>query len=212
MEFYLACFILLIVCLISARIPVSYLLVRSIVVIPFAGFAALSYMLTRSGGTIYWQSGTFAVTSEGLISAGLLMLRSWLAVSCMIVLVNTTTFDLILKAFRTFRLPPVLIMLLSFFYRYLYLIWDESERMQRARNLRYFGGKLNRQYSMIGNLVSSLFIRTYERTERVQMTMLSRGWDGSAAHMTLKPFEQRNVLNLVTAILILILLIWTSTW
>ncbi|MBU1882216.1 cobalt ECF transporter T component CbiQ, partial [bacterium] len=137
-EFYLACLTLIAVCLIAARIPTVYLLTRSIVVIPFAGFAAISYMLTRTGGTTYWHSGPFAITSEGLIDASHLLARSWLAVSCMIILVNTTPFDQILKAFRTFRLHSILIMLLSFFYRYLYLLWDESERMQRARNLRYF--------------------------------------------------------------------------
>jgi cobalt/nickel transport system permease protein len=76
------------------------------------------------------------------------------------------------------KIPAIFVLLLSFLYRYLYLLWDEAEQMQRARNLRYFGGRWSRQVSLLGRLAAALFLRSYERAERVQKAMISRGWTG----------------------------------
>jgi cobalt/nickel transport system permease protein len=176
---------LLTVCLL-ARIPFVYLLTRSAVVIPFTGFAAFSYALSQPAGEIVWQFGPFNITDIGLARSGILLMRAWIAVSAMILLVNTTTFDHLLRALRSLKIPPLFLLLLSFFYRYLYLLWDEAERLQRARNLRYFGGFWKRQAALLGHLVTSLFLRSYERAERVQMAMTARGWGGNV-HFTKSP-------------------------
>ena len=94
-------------------IPLFYLLIRSAVVIPFTGFAVLSYMLTKTQGDVYWQWGPFALTSEGLNFGLLLLIRAWIAVCLMILLINTTPFDRILAALRAFRIPSIFVMLLS---------------------------------------------------------------------------------------------------
>ena len=169
--------VLLSVCFI-ARIPLVYLLTRSAVVIPFTGFAAFSYVLSQPAGEIIWQFGPFSITDIGLARAGILLVRAWLAVGAMILLVNTTPFDHLLRALRSLKIPPLFILLLSFFYRYLYLLWDEAERLQRARNLRYFGGFWKRQTALLGHLVTSLFLRSYERAERVHKAMIARSWNG----------------------------------
>lgn len=166
-----------------AQIPIGYLLTRSAVVIPFSGLAALSYALGQPTGEVIWHFGPFGLTDYGVESAIILLIRAWIAVSVMILLVNTTPFDLLLKALRSLKIPTSLLLLLSFFYRYLYLLWDEAERLQRARNLRYFGGFWRRQISLLGYLVTSLFLRSYERAERVQQAMIARGWNGEV-HLT----------------------------
>lgn len=173
-----AVFILVVSVCFIARIPLRYLLTRSAIVIPFTGFAAFSYALTANQGHIVWHWGLFSLTSGGLRQALLLFARAWLAVSFMILLVNTTPFDRLLASLRSLRIPALFVLLLSFLYRYLYLLWDEAERLQRARNLRYYGGSWLRQIPVAGHLVSTLFLRSYERAERVQMAMTTRGWDG----------------------------------
>ncbi len=178
-------------------IPLFYLLIRSAVVIPFTGFAILSYMLTKTQGDVYWQWGSFALTSEGLSFGLRLLIRAWIAVCLMILLVNTTPFDRILAALRAFRIPSIFVMLLSFLYRYLYLLWDEVEHMQRARNVRYFGGRLKPQGRWLGSMATSLFIRSYDRAERVQKAMEARGWTGEAPSAKLKPLSMKDLIIIV---------------
>ena len=50
--------------------------------------------------------------------------------------------------------------------------------MRQARDSRNFGGSRLCQLRTIGNMTGTLFIRSYERGERVYAAMLARGFDG----------------------------------
>ena len=69
-------------------------------------------------------------------------------------------------------------------YRFLAVIGDEASRMRRARASRSAhaasgtGGSIVWRGRVTGALAGSLFIRAYERSERVHLAMLSRGFDG----------------------------------
>jgi cobalt/nickel transport system permease protein len=75
-------------------------------------------------------------------------------------------------------MPRVMTMILSFMYRYLFVLVDEVMRLKQARDSRSFGGSRWWQLRVIGNMVGTLFIRSYERGERVYAAMLARGFDG----------------------------------
>jgi len=188
----------------TARLPLDYLLLRSAVVFPFSGFAAISLAFTIDGAHPLWRWGSLAITETGLHRAAALMLRSWMAVCFMILLINTTPFDRLLRALRSVKIPSVFILLLSFLYRYLYLLWDEAERMQRARNLRYFGGQWAKQISLLGSIAAALFLRSYERAERVQKAMISRGWTGEEIMMRTGALSRKDLAALVTGGLLII--------
>ena len=176
--FFAALLFLIVILRATAGIPMSYLMTRSAVILPFSLFAALTLAFSGRFSGALWDGAGLHLTIEGLNRAAALILRSFAAVSFMILLINTTPFDYLLKALRWLKVPGLFVLLLSFFYRYLYLLWDERERMQRARDLRYFGGRWPQQLALTGNLAASLFLRSYERAERVHQAMLSRGWDG----------------------------------
>lgn len=178
--FFIVALVLMVIILdISAGIPLDYWLLRSAVVLPFSGFAAISLAFTTPGESEpIWIFGDFSLTVEGLHRAAALLLRSWLAVSLLILLINTTSFDRVLRVLRWMRVPSLLVLLLAFLYRYLYLFWDEAERMSRARDSRYFGGRWLAQANLLGKLVGMLFLRSYDRAERVSRAMAARGWNG----------------------------------
>jgi cobalt/nickel transport system permease protein len=182
--------LVLLLCLV-ARIPLDYLLLRSAVIVPFTGFAALSLALTTPAQGSLWEWGRLSLSEPGLRRAAALLLRSWVAVSLMIILINTCPFDRLLRAMRSLGLPGLFVMLLSFLYRYLYLLWDEIERLQRARNVRYFGGRWRSQAALAGNLAATLFLRSYERAERVQKAMAARGWNGEVDTRAREPWRRR---------------------
>ncbi len=106
--------------------------------------------------------------------------KSWLSAFAAGVLTSTTEFADLLKGLSMLGTPRVIVALLSFAYRYVFVLVDEAERMNRARDARDCGGRSSRarKLQIVGSMIASLFIRSYERAERVFFAMKSRGFDG----------------------------------
>ncbi len=65
---------------------------------------------------------------------------------------------------------------LALMYRYLFVLMDEAERMQRARASRTFTKPGLRSWKTLGTVVGQLFVRSSERAERIYSAMCARGW------------------------------------
>jgi cobalt/nickel transport system permease protein len=61
-------------------------------------------------------------------------------------------------------------------YRYLFVLVDEAERMQRARRSRTFTRLRTHAWESRASLVGQLFVRSTERAERIYAAMCARGW------------------------------------
>jgi cobalt/nickel transport system permease protein len=81
---------------------------------------------------------------------------------------------------RALKRPGVMVLILSIMYRYIFVVSDEMMRMKMARDSRNFGGHRLWQWRTLGNMVGTLFLRTYERGERIYSAMVARGFDGQA--------------------------------
>jgi len=68
--------------------------------------------------------------------------------------------------------------LLSFMYRYLFLLEDQLLRTKRAFESRNINKNGFKNIRALSNVLGTLFIRTYERAERIYMAMCARGYDG----------------------------------
>ena len=76
-------------------------------------------------------------------------------------------------------MPPVLVATLQFMERYRHVLVEELDRMATARRARTFGRRGMLSWSLLGGLIGMLFLRTFERAERVHDAMIARGWDGT---------------------------------
>jgi cobalt/nickel transport system permease protein len=86
----------------------------------------------------------------------------------------------LLTTLLRWRCPPLLVAMLSFMYRYIFILWDELARLRHAREARDFGhGSLMMRWTTNAQLVGLLLLRSMERAERTHQAMLARGWDGS---------------------------------
>ena len=100
-------------------------------------------------------------------------LRSWICVQAALLLAFTTPFHELVDGLRELRLPQVMVSIISFMYRYLGVLADEATRMSRARASRsadpdgHGGGSLAWRAKVTGAMVGSLFLRSYERGERI---------------------------------------------
>jgi cobalt/nickel transport system permease protein len=173
----------------ASGIPVTTMLRRASIALPLAGMAALSVPFTQAGKTL-WSGGLFSwtltITDQGLWLFLSVIAKAWLSVLVSGLLVATTPFPELLKAMRTLRVPAVLVTIVSFTYRYLFVLVDEAQRLQRAREARSAGagGTALWRSKVLGGMIGSLFIRSYERSERIYQAMLSRGYAGQLHSMT----------------------------
>jgi len=172
-------FLLVFSVILLSRVPLVYVFKHSLVVIPFVGFVGLSLLFKEGGAIAFSVPGFgFPVSSEGLRIFFSVLAKSWLSVLAMLTLVSTTRFPALLKGLEWFRVPALVLMVISFMYRYFFLINDEMMRMQAARDSRGAPSKLVENISSAGSMIGSLFVRSYERAESAFLAMCARGFDG----------------------------------
>ncbi|MFC1865837.1 cobalt ECF transporter T component CbiQ [Chloroflexota bacterium] len=174
-------FAVIAVMLLLSRVPPAYIIRRSLVILPFVLLVAIFIPFFKEGGvatTVNLWGWHISLTRNGLELLGSILAKSWLSILSLLALTSTTGFTELLKGMEKLRVPGVMVMLLSFMYRYLFLLTDEVMRMKQARDSRSFGGKRLWQVKTAGNMIGTLFIRSYERGERVYASMVARGFDG----------------------------------
>lgn len=111
--------------------------------------------------------------------AAAILAKNTLALGAMASLVLVTPFVTILGALGRLGVPPILLATLRFMERQAQILGDELARMVQARRCRTFRRSGRLSYGILTGLIAMLFLRSFERGERVHAAMLSRGWDGS---------------------------------
>ncbi len=161
-----------------SRVPWSYLLPRMVIELPFVVFALLMPFIATGPQTEFLG---FTVSEHGLQAAASLLVKGSLGVLASLTLAATTEPHELLAGLARLRLPHQLVQIMSFMVRYLDVVTDEMRRMRVARESRGFRASSPRHWGVLGRSASALFIRSYERGERVHLAMLSRGHDPSEA-------------------------------
>lgn len=154
--------------------------------------AALPLIFTKKGdplGDLDLGLFTLTASGEGLRMFATIALKSWVSVQAALLLTFTTPFPELVEALRRLRLPALMVAIIGFMYRYLAVMADEASRMMRARAARSAalthssGGTLAWRAKVVGSMVGSLFLRAYERSERVYAAMQSRGFSGEMRYI-----------------------------
>ena len=188
-----------------AEVPLVEGLKRSSIALPFAGMVAISLPFATGGEVVWsWQPFGFAqggfsnwtltVTNEGLVLFAMVVVKAWLSIMVSGLLVVSTPFPDLLKAMRSLHVPAVLTATISFMYRYLFVLVDEAMRLQTARAARSAGPGRAMWWRarVLGGMIGSLFIRSYERSERIFAAMLSRGFSGEVRTLTHLTWQARD--------------------
>jgi len=210
---------------ILSELGVRYVLQRAALALPFV-LAALPLVFTGEGERfVIWSSGlwTLAVSPAGLERFLSIALKSWLSVQMAIVLAGTTPFPQLLLAMRAVRIPRLLVAIFGLMWRYLFVLADETVRLMRAREARSgqsdrpelrSGGTLAWRARVTGGMAGNLFLRSFERGDRIYAAMAARGYDGEVRTLPLPrlPASQWGFLaaglTLFSLLLILAYLFW----
>ncbi|GAW52236.1 MULTISPECIES: cobalt ECF transporter T component CbiQ [unclassified Nocardioides] len=169
-------YLLVVVAVIAlSRVPVTYILKRCVVEVPFLFFALL-LPFVATGPTTEVLGVT--VSQHGLLAAWALLVKGTLGVLASLTLAATTEPQELLRGLERLHLPNQLVQIMAFMVRYLDVVTGEMQRMKVARDSRGFSARNPRHWPVLARSLGALFIRSYERGERVHLAMLSRGYTG----------------------------------
>lgn len=160
---------------IFSRVPVRFVLSRLLAIVPFVIFA-LFLPFIGVGKDIDLLG--ISLSSEGIWAMWNILAKATLGATVSILLAATTEVPEIVKGFGRLRVPPVITGIASFMIRYLEVIAGELARMRTAMTARGYDPRWLSQARPIAASAGTLFVRSYERGERVYDAMLSRGYNG----------------------------------
>ncbi|EGD40987.1 cobalt ABC transporter, permease protein CbiQ [Nocardioidaceae bacterium Broad-1] len=157
------------------RVRPGWVLKRMVVETPFVVFAVLMPFISH-GPRI--EVLGLSLSESGLLSAWGLLAKGTLGVIAGLLLAATTTPQELVHGLERLRLPQQLVQIMAFMVRYLEVVTDEMRRMAVARASRGFVARNPLHWPVLARSVGALFIRSFERGERVHLAMVSRGYTG----------------------------------
>lgn len=148
-----------------SSVPFKHLLYRLAIALPFVALMGL--------GMIFGQESSWEMRTDRLLH---ITLRAALAMAFLTLLASTTPFPRFLEGLKWFGIPKVIHSLLSFIYRFIYIIIDEFQKASRGRQSREFRRNLTLAWKGRSWMIGTFLIRSIERSERVYGAMLARGY------------------------------------
>jgi len=166
--------VLLVVVALS-RVPLRYLLPRMVVEVPFVVFAVLMPFIAHGPQT---EVLGVSVSEPGLVAGVALLIKGTIGVLASLTLAATTEPQDLIRGLQRLRTPDLVVQIMGFMIRYLDVVTAELGRMMTALRSRGCDPRSPRHWPVLARSLGALFIRSYERGERVHLAMLSRGYDG----------------------------------
>ncbi|WFE49996.1 cobalt ECF transporter T component CbiQ [Micromonospora sp. WMMD1155] len=158
-----------------ARVGPRWLLSRALIEVPFVLFAvALPFL--GSGDRV--EVLGLRLSEDGLHGAWNILAKGTLGVLASLLLAATTTTRNLIVGLDRLHCPQVLTQIATFMLRYLDVLVGEARRMRVARMSRGDDPRFLWQLRGFAAGIGALFLRAFERGERVYLAMLSRGYNG----------------------------------
>ncbi len=207
---------LVLAAVLASRVGMGVVQKRSALAMPFVLAALTVVFVPGAPGTAHIPiPGTpWAVSVAGLWRFISIAVRSYLSVQAAVLLAATTPFPDLLWGMRALKVPRLLVAIGGFLYRYLFVLADEARRMMQARETRSAvpagrrgGGTLSWRARVTGAMAGTLFLRAYERSERIWAAMVARGYDGEVRMLSVPALRPADWTTGVLAAVALILLL-----
>jgi cobalt/nickel transport system permease protein len=158
-----------------ARVPLKLLARRLVIEAPFLAFA---FFLPFVGQGARVDVLGVSLSTSGMWGAWNILAKGTLGVATAALLVATTPIASLLTGLDRLRVPRVMTAITGFMVRYLDVVGGELKRMNIARRSRGHDPRWFWQARAVASTAGSLFVRSFERGERVHLAMVSRGYDG----------------------------------
>ena len=164
-----------------SRVPLGFVFVRLFAIAPFVVFA-LFIPFVAGGETV--EIAGVSLSVDGLWGAWNILAKATIGASLSILLTATTEIPDIIRGFSVLRVPSLFTSIATFMIRYLELVVDEVRRMRTAMAARGYDPRWISEAKPIAAGAGALFVRSYERGERIHGAMLARGFTGDMPSLT----------------------------
>ena len=161
---------------------------RMTVIVPFLVFAA---MVPFVAGGEQVGVGGLELSREGLWAAWNTAAKTLLGFGASLVLAGTTPVPELIRGLDRLRVPATVVSIVSFMFRYLDLVVEELGRLRVAVTARGHDPRWLWQARPMASAAGALFVRSYERGERVHGAMLARGFAGRMPSLDQRPATKR---------------------
>lgn len=163
-----------------AGLPLRTVFARLGAIVPFVAFAFLLPFIGTGPRTEvdvgFWS---VSLSVDGLWACWGILIRAVVGATAAIVVTATTPVAEVLVALRRLRVPAVMVAIVAVMLRYLEVVTAQVGRMRRAMVARGHDPRWLWQVRPVAASAGALFVRTYERGERVHLAMVARGFDGT---------------------------------
>lgn len=152
-----------------------------------------------------YQVGWFKIYVSGIKNFLIINIKSVFSIFISIILTTTTDFNMLLRGLEKLKVPSVMIAILAFMYRYIFLMIDEVERSLMAYQSRYIRLPLFTKLKTFAKQIAVIFVRTFERGERIYLAMEARGFVGRVYTMNPLHWKNSDTLFLLCFLIVLFL-------
>ena len=180
---FAAYLVLLITPVALSRLSLLRMLKRMLFLVPLLAFLILSLVL-------FSDVSAFRKSAVG----GGIALKTVLVYGCFLMLVLSTEIVDIIKALESLKLPKLFTSLLFFAVRYLRILSHEIDALKKAGESRSFGKRYwLKEIGLLTRVMLLQFMRSLDRSQRIQAAMLSRGYDGKLRTLGSSRFQRADI-------------------
>lgn len=188
------------------KLPLQLVLKRLLAINSFTFFLWLTLPLTY-GGSEFIPFGPLSLSTEGLRLATLITLKTNAIILSVIALLGTSKIANIGHALETLHFPEKLCFILLFSYRYIFVIYQEYQRLARAAQMRCFAPATTiHTYRTFGYLFGMTLVKSWNRAERVHQAMTLRGFNGHLIPLSEDRYTPKDTIFLSTILTLAFLL------
>jgi cobalt/nickel transport system permease protein len=163
----------------AARLPPGPTLSRVAALDLFIVFSVLLLPFTMPGNELA-RFGPFVVSREGSLAAVTILFKATAVILALVSLVGTMEAVDLGHALARLAVPAKLIALLFFTVRYIEVLHRELGRLRLAMKARAFTMRTDlHTWRALGFLLGMLFVRSFERAERILKAMKCRAFTGT---------------------------------
>jgi cobalt/nickel transport system permease protein len=217
---YILLLALVLAAAVASELGLGYAAKKAALALPVA-LAALPSLFATSGSALFslrigpW---TLTATEPGLERVVSVVLKSWVSMQAAVLLAATTRFPDLLVAMRGVGIPRLLVAVVSLMWRYLFVLVGEAVRLTQARDARSGsptgrgGGTVWWRARVTGGMAGNLFLRGYERSERIYAAMVARGYDGEVRALGVPPLGTSQIATMIGGLAALGALALVGLW
>lgn len=159
-----------------ARLPLFFIARRAVILIPLL-LVALLFPIVGSGERV--DVAGMSLSQQGLWDLWNVVVKAVLGFTVAVVLAATTEVADLLRGLDALHMPKIVTSIIGFAVRYIDIVLGDFARMRIALASRGYQGRSIMTWGIYARTIGAVFVRTYERGERVYLAMLSRVYLGT---------------------------------